>query len=376
MHLSCVRAMMAATCCALLCPPTAQPQLHTRNVFLIVSDGLRWQEVFAGPDARLMNREAGGVRDPESLRREFIRPTTAEARRALLPFLWGVAAARGQIFGNQGQGSVARAANGLNFSYPGYNEMLTGHPDPRINSNNLGPNPNVTVFEFLNRQPELRGRVAAFGTWAVFADIFHRARSGMPVFAGWDPPTFAQETPGLALLAEVQANMTPLWQDNLHDAFLHAWLKQYLRQQRPRLLFVSYGETDEWAHMGRYDLTLRAARQFDRFVAELWELAQTLPEYRDRTTFIIATDHGRGSGPVDWQRHGRDVQGSEAVWIAVFGPDTPTLDERRQTPPVTLGQIAATVAALLGHDWPAQTPGAAGPLPDVLAAAPAKTRHP
>ncbi len=347
-------------------PSAAWPQAATRNVVVIVPDGLRWQEVFAGAETGLMDRERGGVPDSERLRRDFSRPTPVEARRALLPFLWDVAVCRGQLFGNQQQGSVARVLNGLNFSYPGYNEMLTGRPDPRVNSNGIGPNPNATVFEFLNRQPELRGRVAAFGTWGVFADIFNQARSGLPVFAGWNPPSFARAVPRLAILSEVQRNMTRLWEDNLHDAFLQAWLKEYVREHRPRLLFVGYGETDEWAHMGRYDLTLRAAHQFDRFVAELWEILQDMPEYRDRTTFILAADHGRGDGPGNWQRHGRDVPGSEAVWIGVFGPDTEPLGERRNVPPVTLGQVAATVAALLGYDWQREAPEAAAPLADVL----------
>ncbi len=360
-----VRFVLLAAC--LTIPPSvAWPQAATRNVVLIVPDGLRWQEVFAGADAGLMNREQGGVRDAERLRRDFGRATPAEARRALLPFLWDVAVPRGQIFGNQREGSVARVLNGLNFSYPGYNELLTGLPDPRVNSNSLGPNPNVTVFEFLNRQPELRGRVAAFGTWGVFRDIFNQGRSGLPVFAGWDPPSFAQAVPRLAPLVEVQHAMTRLWEDNLHDSFLHAWLKEFVREHRPRLLFVGYGETDEWAHMGRYDLTLRAAHQFDRYVAELWQMLQDMAEYRDRTTFILAADHGRGDRPESWQRHGRDVPGSEAVWIAVFGPDTEALGERRHAPPVTLGQVAATVAALLGYDWQREAPEAAPPLADVL----------
>lgn len=39
------------------------------------------------------------------------------------------------------------------FSYPDYNEMSTGVADPRLDSNGYGPNPNVTVFEWLNKRP-------------------------------------------------------------------------------------------------------------------------------------------------------------------------------------------------------------------------------
>src|SRR5580700_6215202 len=108
----------------------------TRNVVLIVSDGLRWQEVFTGADAQLLNEKNGGIWDKEQdLRREFWRADPNERRKALLPFLWSTVVARGQIFGNQNKGSIARVTNGMAFSYPGYNEMLSGRPDPQINSN-------------------------------------------------------------------------------------------------------------------------------------------------------------------------------------------------------------------------------------------------
>src|SRR5580658_7472399 len=46
----------------------------TRNVVLLVSDGLRWQEVFTGADATLLNEKNGGIWDKESdLKREFWR---------------------------------------------------------------------------------------------------------------------------------------------------------------------------------------------------------------------------------------------------------------------------------------------------------------
>jgi len=75
---------------------------------------------------------------------------------------------------------------------------------------------------------------------------------------------------------------------------------------------------------------------------------QAMPEYRGTTTFIITTDHGRGSGPEKWRDHGKDVDGAEDIWIAVLGPDTPALGERAQAGPVTQSQVAATIAALLG----------------------------
>jgi len=148
-----------------LAAPSSWAQLKTRNVVLIVSDGLRWQEVFVGADPTLLNEEHGGIwASPEELRRKFWNDDPTERRKMLFPFLWGVVAKQGQIFGNQNKGSIARVTNGLAFSYPGYNEMLTGHPDARVNSNEFGPNPNTTVFEWMNHFPEFHGQVAVYAT--------------------------------------------------------------------------------------------------------------------------------------------------------------------------------------------------------------------
>ena len=116
-----------------------------------------------GADEALLNQKDGGVTDVDALRRDFWRPTPEARREALMPFFWNVIARQGQIYGNRDKGSPAKVANGMNFSYPGYNELLTGWPDPRIDSNDKVPNPNVTVFEWLNRKPAYRGKVTAVG---------------------------------------------------------------------------------------------------------------------------------------------------------------------------------------------------------------------
>ena len=352
-------------------PPAAHAQAapapKTRNVVLIVSDGLRWQEVFTGADPTLLNEKNGGIWDKEEdLRREFWRTDAGERRKALLPFLWTTVAAHGQIFGNQARGSIARVTNGLAFSYPGYNEMLTGHPDARINANEFGPNPNISVFEWLNGLPDLHGRVSVFATWATFKDIFNVQRSHLPLQVGWDLPYRGQLTARQELLNQLYRTTTRMDDEDVYDAFLQIPLLDSIAEQQPRVLFVGYGETDNWGHAGRYDLVLHAAHLFDQFVEQLWNTMQRLPAYRDQTTFIITTDHGRGSGPVEWKEHGVEQKGSENIWIAVIGPDTAPLGERTHTAEVHQAQIAATIAALLGKDYRQQVPAAADAIAAVL----------
>ncbi|HEY9227539.1 MAG TPA: alkaline phosphatase family protein [Gemmatimonadaceae bacterium] len=329
---------------------------RTRNVVLVVTDGLRWQDVFTGADSTILFGDPRFLGDTIAIRRDFWRPTADERRRAMMPFFWSTVARDGQIYGNATKGSSAQITNGLKFSYPGYNEMLTGAADPQIRSNSFGLNPNVTVFEWLSKKPEFAGKVAAFGTWGVFADIFNRERAGFVVHAGWEPPIASPRTRSDSLLDRLYSTTFRTWDDNAYDSFMQASLLDYLRANRPRVLFVGYGETDEWAHSGRYDRVLRSARAVDAYIAELWNKLQSLPEYRGTTSMIITTDHGRGSLGTTWRDHGESVAGAEDIWIAVIGPDTPALGERTKIERVTQAQIAGTVAALLGQTYPRGAP--------------------
>jgi hypothetical protein len=351
-------------------PANAQESkpLKTRNVVLIISDGLRWQEIFTGAEKDLLLTEHGGNWAHEDyLKTNYWRETPEERRKAVFPFLWTYIVPHGQIFGNQNKGSVAQVTNGMNFSYPGYNEMLTGSPDPRINSNQYGPNPNMTVFEWLNNQPEFHDKVSVFATWDVFNNIFNEPRSHLPLHAGWEIPyKNIQLSERQQQLNELYRHTTKLDNEDVWDSFLQIPLLDYVKAKHPRLLFVGYGETDNWAHSGRYDLVLESARDVDHFIQELWQTMQAMPEYKDQTTFIITADHGRGSGLEEWKDHGKEQKGSENIWIAVIGPDTPALGERSNIDMVTQSQIAATVARLLGKDYRKAVPKAGAPIAGVF----------
>jgi hypothetical protein len=245
--------------------------------------------------------------------------------------------------------------------------MSTGFPNDAIDSNEFGPNPTPSVFEWLNQSDEFRGRVAIYGTWSVFENIFNRSRSGLVIQAGWTPPPAkAPPDPRDALLKRLYETTTPLDEEDVDNSLLQVALLDYVKTAKPRVLFVGYGETDNWAHQGRYDLVLDSAHRTDAFIGELWDTMQSMPQYRGTTTFIITTDHGRGGGLTEWKEHGVEEKGSENIWLAVIGPDTRALGERRGGAAVVQAQIAATLAALVGRDYPAAVPRAAAPIPDVL----------
>lgn len=336
-----------------------------RNVIYITWDGFRWQEFFGGAQKAYLSKDAG-VDKVDIVTTEYWRESESERREALLPFVWTTIAKQGQIFGDQERHAPARIENRHKFSYPGYNEMFVGYPDDeRIASNSKLPNPNVSVLEFLNRRPGFEGKVGAVATWDVFPAILNQERSGIYVHGGLGPVPSSSPTDRERMLNEIISDVVVLWRDNQIDAITMQAAREYLLKQKPRVLFVGLGETDEWGHGRRYDRYLHAARRSDDFVRRMWELVQSLPDYKDQTTIVIAPDHGRGSTIRDWTDHGAKIEGAEYIWLGLIGPDTPPLGVRSDVE-ATLSQVAATLADAVGEDFCASSPKSAKPLQGAL----------
>ena len=366
----CAVTLAVSVLCAAVFAAAAGKGPKTQNVIFVMTDGLRWQEVFQGADSALMNKENGGVEDTDALSKTYWRDSVDDRRAVLMPFLWSVMAKNGQVYGNRTKGSDAYVTNNLNFSYPGYSETLCGFADPRINSNHKTPNPNVTVLEWLNGKKKFHGKVAGFGAWDAIPYIINAERAGFPVNGGFDPFTSMPSTPRLEML-NVLKNETPkILGEEPFDCFTFRTALEYLKRAKPRVLYISLGETDEWAHAGRYPDYLDAAHRADAYLRILWETVQSMPQYRGKTTLIFSPDHGRGDAPTGWKSHGEKMPESKYIWMAFLGPDTPALGERSNIPAVTQNQIAATLAALLGEDYAGDVAKAGKPITDVLPSKP------
>jgi arylsulfatase A-like enzyme len=283
-----------------------------------------------------------------------------------MPFFWSTVVQQGVAYGNRDVGSAASVRNSAWISYPGYNELLTGRPDPRITNNAQVPNPNVTVLEWLNSRPAFAGRVAASTAWRVFASILNVERSRLPLFVTPQRSAPDEASPRIAELERWMADIPPITRNEHFDVFAYQAALEMIDTRRPRVFLLGLGEPDEWAHARRYDRYLHSIRRCDRFVQELWEKLQAMPGYRGATTLVLTTDHGRGVNLGDWTRHNRSTPHSNETWLAVLGPDTPALGERRDAPPVFQAQVAATIAALLGEDFRAAVPEAEPPVAEIL----------
>ncbi len=321
------------------------PDQPVHHLILITTDGFRWQELFQGADPDLL-KNPDFTPQGETLSWLYDGNSPDERREKLMPFFWRVIARKGQIYGNREFDNKVNTANAYSISYPGYNEILTGNTDLGIFSNRTRNNPNRNILELLNEIPGFNGRVAAFSSWDVFPYILNEKRSKLPINSGYDSLTTDTESSNLQ--NKLQSEGIFKKEATRHDRLTFLAAKEYMNEFHPRVVFLGLGETDEFAHQGRYDLYLQQANEFDRMIGELWHWIQTDPEYKDKTTLIITTDHGRGARPSKWTSHGLHVKGSSQTWLAMLGPNIPALGEVKENQQLWQKDLAGISVQVLG----------------------------
>ncbi|MDT0583776.1 alkaline phosphatase family protein [Brumicola blandensis] len=354
-----------------------QEESSKRHLVIVTIDGLRWQEVFQGADAKLIEHP-DFVQNPEALKMRFWDKSAEARQQKLMPFLSGVIAKKGMIMGDRNAGSNMSIENQQHFSYPGYNEIFTGKVDPTLTSNAKVSNKNITFLEWLNKQKGFANQVAVFSGWDVFPMIYNRERSRLFINAGFEampiPTTLNPAEPErtedllkrIDVLNTLQSEIPSPWSTVRHDAFTYGFAKTYLQLKQPRVLVINLGETDDFAHNGKYDAYLDSARRTDDYLRDLWTTLQKMPEYKNNTNLLIITDHGRGANPDDWQHHAsasavRDymtslstfeegIVGSEHIWFAAIGPDVHSKGLVKTKVEQTQSQFAPSALKLLGFD--------------------------
>ncbi len=338
------------TLCLLFCVTISVAQ-KTKNVVIITLDGFRWKDLFNGSDSGNLFGKKFTSQDSASRIRKYWGKDENERRAKLMPFFWNTIAKQGQIYGNRTYGNFVNVTNKYWFSYPGYNEIFTGFADSLINKNDYGPNPNINILEFLNNKAAFKGKVASFASWDAFYSILNEKRSGLVINSGFKNYKGDNLTEMQKILNDLQWWLPKDYgMGERHDGITYALAKEYVKTNHPRVLHLSFIETDALAHSGKYDFYLDAANYNDKMIADLWKFMQSDPFYKDQTTFIITSDHGRGYDD-NWQHHYYSVAHSNEIFLAVMGPDTKPLGELKQKEQLYQNQIAQTIAALLGFKF-------------------------
>ena len=337
----------------------SQTNNKIENIIIVTTDGFRWQEVFNGMDSAIANNSKYNQGDSALIFKKYWAETAQKRREKLLPFIWDTIASKGQIYGNRAMECKVNVANPYWFSYPGYSEIFCGYVDTLINSNKYPPNPNTNVLEFLNKQTNFKGKVAAFGAWEAFNRILNKKRSGLPIVCGKDSCGGANPDAEQQIINMMKKDSyNPFGNTEDLDVFTQYQAMDYLKKVKPRVLYISYGETDEWAHEGHYEDYLDAANMVDKWLNDIWNFIQSSPTYKDKTLLFISVDHGRGSKENNslWTSHNSKVAGSNQTWFAVIGPSIVAKGEIKNDIQLYEKQYAQTLAQLLGLSFSCEHP--------------------
>jgi Metalloenzyme superfamily len=332
----------------------AQQKPATENVILVTFDGYRWQELFGGPQKKLLRikKYSPGKFKTREL---YLDPDPLKARAKLMPFMWNILAQKGIILGNKKVHNIVTLTNGYKFSYPGYNEIFSGWGDHRINSNDYSDNPNFNIFDFLSSKKEFENKLFAVGTWDAFTRIINYKRNHVPVYVDLKADVTGaihSKNPNKPIDFDHWQTKIPAHNPYAQtDTMTYQFAKEYLSRYHPRFSFIGFDETDHFAHAGNYDAYLGTANTLDAYMQDLWDFIQSDPQYKDKTTLIITCDHGRGDiPPLEWRHHGH-VYGAENIWVAVIGPGVSAVGEVKTKMKLHQNQLAATIAALLGYEY-------------------------
>ncbi|MFQ6059179.1 MAG: alkaline phosphatase family protein, partial [Anaerolineae bacterium] len=130
-----------------------------------------------------------------------------------------------------------------------------------------------------------------------------------------------------------------------------AEMQRVMDTYHPSLVFFHLGEVDHAGHTGNWITYTLAIRNADAIVKALWDKIQSDPVYRDRTTMIVSTDHGRHDDEHGgFKGHGGICEGDKRLIFLALGPDIRPGVEI--TTPREQTDIAPTVGALMGFDTP------------------------
>jgi hypothetical protein len=139
---------------------------------------------------------------------------------------------------------------------------------------------------------------------------------------------------------------------NRSDADTWVSVQQKMDTFHPSLVVINLRDVDHTGHKGIYTDYAEAIKKADQIVYDLWQKIQSDAFYKDKTDFIITTDHGRHSdgffnGYID---HGARNHGNRHILFLAIGPDfkqNEIIDLRRDHI-----DIGPTIGAILGVQTP------------------------
>ncbi len=141
--------------------------------------------------------------------------------------------------------------------------------------------------------------------------------------------------------------------DHVGDNKTWEKVKQVVTTYAPKLMLINLLAPDARAHANNWEGYLAAIKQSDEYALELWEMIQSHPEMKDKTTLFITTDHGRNAdGFKDgFISHGPGTESNRRIFLLTLGPDTKKGVQFENTKHELI-DLPTTIAHILGFSMP------------------------
>src|SRR5690606_15632048 len=104
--------------------------------------------------------------------------------------------------------------------------------------------------------------------------------------------------------------------DTRFDKYTLAQALHYYKKFKPRFLWISFGDADDFAHEGKKNNYGKTLVFYDHAIDKIIKTVKTL-KLQGETMIIITTDHGRGNGK-NWLEHDETIPESKQTWAFVI----------------------------------------------------------
>lgn len=267
-------------------------EYKTQNVIFINTDGLRYEDGF-GKNAQNM------------------------------PHVWNDLRPNGAICTNIWN-------NGTTYTAPGHATCITGSWQYEPNNGRIRPS-SPTIFEYYRKQFNAKPEDALILPGK--GNCWHLNYS---LFPGFGRPYEA-----------------PLYALGANDDDIVKVLKERMSTQKPRLVYAILPHIDSSGHVDEYSKYEETIKHADSLIWDIWNSIQADPFYKDKTTMVVTTDHGRHSTGVKdgYKSHGDACEGCRKIYALMIGPDVKKgFEFKTESYQVDL---APTIGQLMGFATPA-----------------------
>lgn len=228
--------------------------LRAQNVFIVVVDGVRYQEGFGSKGLHM-------------------------------PRLWNDLRPLGTLF-------TDFRNDGHTVTCPGHAAFLTGEYEKLRNDGSERPH-HPTLFEYF------RARTKA-------------PDSSCAVVPGKEKLHVLTHSTDELFGEKFGARYVPV--ASMTDTATWTALRRVMDADHPRLVIVNFPSVDVAGHDSNWTGYLRAIREADSLVHLLWNAIEADPVYRGKTTLFVSSDHGRhDDAHGGFQHHGCSCEGCRHI---------------------------------------------------------------